>query len=319
MYTFLNLFIILHLPPLATPMSVDTSQVYTSHISVLSVRVPTLRAQAARNPSVSLLGAGGMVEAEVSQNPDIVQEVSACMDRVAQDFTAVFCSLHDSAFDVLMQCAISALALQERYSLVAACTFLASGLELIVVPRVAGHPHPPTDRRTALYASKQGNHMLLEPATADLGCTHLRAARRPAAAEHEGCDKAGEEAEWDGDSKSESDVGPTLATAEKARTLGGAEKEGTSADKGDVGAGAVACVSRRGEQQKRRKTRAGGGSYREKILVVRMEVGVGLGARGTLEGHAGTRQAAWAKHLWLGVGLRPRGTHRKNPRHRLIG
>ncbi|KAK7053926.1 armadillo-type protein [Favolaschia claudopus] len=61
----------------------------------------------------------GMVE-----NPDIVQEFFACMDRVAQDFTASFCALPDGAFDALVRCAISALALQERYSLVAACTFL---------------------------------------------------------------------------------------------------------------------------------------------------------------------------------------------------
>ncbi|KAJ7725697.1 hypothetical protein B0H16DRAFT_1593986 [Mycena metata] len=62
---------------------------------------------------------GGMVE-----NPDVVQEFFACMDRVAQDFTAAFCALPDGAFDALIQCAISALSLQERYSLVAACTFL---------------------------------------------------------------------------------------------------------------------------------------------------------------------------------------------------
>ncbi|KAJ7095461.1 armadillo-type protein [Mycena crocata] len=70
--------------------------------------------------ALGALGApGGMVE-----NPDIVQEFFACMDRVAQDFTGAFCALPDGAFDALMQCAISALALQERYSLVAACTFL---------------------------------------------------------------------------------------------------------------------------------------------------------------------------------------------------
>jgi hypothetical protein len=50
----------------------------------------------------------------------IVQEFFACMDRVAQDFTAAFYALPDGAFDALMQCAISALSLQERYSLVAA-------------------------------------------------------------------------------------------------------------------------------------------------------------------------------------------------------
>ncbi|KAJ7867851.1 hypothetical protein B0H13DRAFT_2559570 [Mycena leptocephala] len=76
--------------------------------------------------ALGLLGApGGMVEAdENAEPPDIMQEFFACMDRVAQDFTAAFCALPDGAFDALMQCAISALALQERYSLVAAATFL---------------------------------------------------------------------------------------------------------------------------------------------------------------------------------------------------
>ncbi|KAJ7913240.1 hypothetical protein B0H13DRAFT_2470633 [Mycena leptocephala] len=82
--------------------------------------------------ALGLLGApGGMVE-----NPDIVQEFFACMDRVVQDFTAAFCALPDGAFDALMQCAISALALQERYSLVAAATFLAlSSTALRSTPR----------------------------------------------------------------------------------------------------------------------------------------------------------------------------------------
>ncbi|KAJ7696961.1 hypothetical protein B0H17DRAFT_1177748 [Mycena rosella] len=89
---------------------------------------PTAEAEAAVNgalgaivgAALAVLGApGGMVE-----NPDIVQEFFACMDRVAQDFTNAFCALPDGAFDALMQCAISGLALQERYSLVAACTFL---------------------------------------------------------------------------------------------------------------------------------------------------------------------------------------------------
>ncbi|KAJ7087128.1 hypothetical protein C8R44DRAFT_991404 [Mycena epipterygia] len=89
---------------------------------------PTEEAEAAVRAAVgeivsaalAVLGApGGMVE-----NPDIVQEFFACMDRVAQDFTGSFCALPDGAFDALMQCAISGLTLQERYSLVAACTFL---------------------------------------------------------------------------------------------------------------------------------------------------------------------------------------------------
>ncbi|KAJ7056646.1 armadillo-type protein [Mycena amicta] len=61
---------------------------------------------------------GGMME------PDIIQEFFACMDRTAQDFTTAFCALPDGAFDALLQCATTALSMQERYSLVAACTFL---------------------------------------------------------------------------------------------------------------------------------------------------------------------------------------------------
>ncbi|KAJ7604267.1 armadillo-type protein [Roridomyces roridus] len=78
---------------------------------------------------LGVLGApGGMVE-----NPDIVQEFFACLDRVAQDFTTAFCALPDGAFDALMQCAISALALQERYSLVAACTFLGTFIHRVAL------------------------------------------------------------------------------------------------------------------------------------------------------------------------------------------
>ncbi|KAF7327466.1 hypothetical protein MKEN_00325000 [Mycena kentingensis (nom. inval.)] len=62
--------------------------------------------------------AGGMAE------PDVVQEFFVCMDRTAQDFTAAFGALPDGAFDALIQCAITALSLPERYSLVSAGTFL---------------------------------------------------------------------------------------------------------------------------------------------------------------------------------------------------
>ncbi|KAM6493497.1 Armadillo-type fold [Amanita muscaria] len=59
-------------------------------------------------------------------NPDIVQEFFSCMDRVAHDFTNTLYSLPPGALDTLIQCAIQALSLQERYSLVSACTFLTS-------------------------------------------------------------------------------------------------------------------------------------------------------------------------------------------------
>ncbi|KAJ7804159.1 hypothetical protein B0H14DRAFT_2612640 [Mycena olivaceomarginata] len=63
------------------------------------------------------------------QNPDIVQEFFPRMDRVA----AAFCTLPDGPFDALIQCAISALALQKRYSLVAACTFLGTLIHRIAL------------------------------------------------------------------------------------------------------------------------------------------------------------------------------------------
>ncbi|KAF8694667.1 hypothetical protein AX14_001961 [Amanita brunnescens Koide BX004] len=62
----------------------------------------------------------------MTANPDVVQEFFSCMDKVAQDFTNTFYSLPLGALDALMHCAIQALSLQERYSLVSACNFLTS-------------------------------------------------------------------------------------------------------------------------------------------------------------------------------------------------
>lgn len=44
--------------------------------------------------------------------------------KTAQDFTNAFYALPPGLFDALIQCAIKALTLQERYSLVSACNFL---------------------------------------------------------------------------------------------------------------------------------------------------------------------------------------------------
>ncbi|KAG5635745.1 hypothetical protein H0H81_010228 [Sphagnurus paluster] len=60
----------------------------------------------------------------MEENPDVVQEFFVCMDRTAQDFTGSFYTLPPGALDALMNCAIQALSLQERYSLVQACNFL---------------------------------------------------------------------------------------------------------------------------------------------------------------------------------------------------
>ncbi|KAJ7820865.1 hypothetical protein B0H13DRAFT_2682226 [Mycena leptocephala] len=103
----------------------------------------------------------------------------ACMDRVAQDFTAAFCALPAGAFDALMQCTIGALALQERYSLVAAATFLVGFLSpfslfsrWLAVRTPAGHPHPP---RCALAPISPEQLQLLQ---AHLIRTHGRAIMR---------------------------------------------------------------------------------------------------------------------------------------------
>ncbi|KDR78193.1 hypothetical protein GALMADRAFT_65460 [Galerina marginata CBS 339.88] len=71
---------------------------------------------------LTALGMDGAMES----NPDIVQEFFSCMDQAAQDFTDNFYTLPPGLFDALIQCAITALSLQERYSLVSACNFLAT-------------------------------------------------------------------------------------------------------------------------------------------------------------------------------------------------
>ncbi|KAL4071677.1 armadillo-type protein [Scleroderma yunnanense] len=70
--------------------------------------------------SLSMLGQPGALES----NPDIVQAFFSCLDSVAKHFISIFYGLPPGALDALMQCAIRSLSLQERYSLVATCTFL---------------------------------------------------------------------------------------------------------------------------------------------------------------------------------------------------
>ncbi|KAI9431177.1 ARM repeat-containing protein [Lactarius indigo] len=70
--------------------------------------------------SLDTLGVEGGMEA----NPDIVQDFFNFVEKVSYHFVTVFYHLPRPSFDALVQCAISALGLQERYSLVAASTFL---------------------------------------------------------------------------------------------------------------------------------------------------------------------------------------------------
>jgi hypothetical protein len=53
--------------------------------------------------------------------------------QVSHHFVSVFYQLPPESFDALVQCAISALSLQERYSLVAASTFLVNSTGLLFV------------------------------------------------------------------------------------------------------------------------------------------------------------------------------------------
>ncbi|KAG6814952.1 hypothetical protein H0H93_011532, partial [Arthromyces matolae] len=70
--------------------------------------------------SLNAMSPPGAMEA----NPDIVQEFFVCMDRIAQDFTRSFYTLPPGGLDALMNCTVTALSLQERYSLVQACNFI---------------------------------------------------------------------------------------------------------------------------------------------------------------------------------------------------
>ncbi|KZT01812.1 ARM repeat-containing protein [Laetiporus sulphureus 93-53] len=91
--------------------SVPDGEASQAVVNVLNVLLHT---------TFSMLGQPGAME----ENPDIVQGFFYCMNTVAQHFVATFYQLPPELFNALMQCAITSLALQERYSLVAACTFL---------------------------------------------------------------------------------------------------------------------------------------------------------------------------------------------------
>jgi len=60
----------------------------------------------------------------MESNPDVVQAFFGCMVAAAEHFAVVLLRLPSGSLAGLMQCAIRALSLQERYSLVSACRFL---------------------------------------------------------------------------------------------------------------------------------------------------------------------------------------------------
>ncbi|TRM56832.1 hypothetical protein BD626DRAFT_517577 [Schizophyllum amplum] len=57
-------------------------------------------------------------------NPDVAQEFFGLMERFAEEYTPELYAMPEGALDGLMRCAIIALGLQERYSMVAACKFI---------------------------------------------------------------------------------------------------------------------------------------------------------------------------------------------------
>ncbi|KAH9966317.1 ARM repeat-containing protein [Lactifluus volemus] len=109
-----NMLVIQLNPPAPYTMSLRTvpsQEVLTIVRDVVSV---LLRA------TLNALGVEGAMES----NPDIVQDFFNFVEKVSHYFVSVFYQLPPESFDALVQCAISALSLQERYSLVAASTFL---------------------------------------------------------------------------------------------------------------------------------------------------------------------------------------------------
>ncbi|TFY77229.1 hypothetical protein EWM64_g6783 [Hericium alpestre] len=70
--------------------------------------------------SLQFFCAPGVLEA----NPDIVHAFFDCMEKIAFHFVSIFYNLPQESFDGLVHCAIAALSLQERYSVVGASTFL---------------------------------------------------------------------------------------------------------------------------------------------------------------------------------------------------
>ncbi|KAG1884709.1 armadillo-type protein [Suillus subluteus] len=102
-------------PPALFSTSTLKSTPSPEALGVISTLLPVLL-----EASLGVLGQPGAMEA----NPDIVQAFFGCMDSIAKHFLMGFYRLPPGALNALMQCAVTSLSLQERYSLVATCTFL---------------------------------------------------------------------------------------------------------------------------------------------------------------------------------------------------
>ena len=65
--------------------------------------------------------------AALASEPDVAQAFFRFLEQTARNFVWAFFELSTPTFNAAMQCAIGALGLQEKYSLVAACNFLVRG------------------------------------------------------------------------------------------------------------------------------------------------------------------------------------------------
>ncbi|KAF9495545.1 ARM repeat-containing protein [Pleurotus eryngii] len=69
----------------------------------------------------------------LEDNPDVVTDFFGCVDTVAKNFPMAFFVLPAGALDSLMQCSLTSMALQERYSLVSVCNFLGTLLNQLFI------------------------------------------------------------------------------------------------------------------------------------------------------------------------------------------
>ncbi|KAI0686931.1 ARM repeat-containing protein [Cytidiella melzeri] len=103
-------------PPSLLPTTFKTLPTSEAHAVVLNVLLSLLQT------SLAFLRQPG----SMNENPEIVQTFFSSLETIALHFVSVFHQLPPQLSDALMQCAIGSLALQERYALVASCTFLAT-------------------------------------------------------------------------------------------------------------------------------------------------------------------------------------------------
>jgi len=69
----------------------------------------------------------------MSDNPDVVKAFFECLDIIVQDFLRAFFLIPAEVLQAILSCAITALSMQERYSLVKSCMFLNTFLNALLV------------------------------------------------------------------------------------------------------------------------------------------------------------------------------------------